>query len=85
MFRSVMQWKPFSFTGILLLLSFLNPQDMAGIQIDDVRCELVVIMKLEFINSQMDRLMLWLLECLSVFGIEPLQPRLIDILHDTLV
>ena len=65
----------------LLLLALLNPQDMAGIQIDDMRCKLVSVMKLEFVDRQVSRLLFWLLECFTVFGVEPLQPRFVDRFH----
>ena len=69
----------------MLLLALLNPQDMTSVQIDDVRCKLVSVMKLEFIDGQVSRLLLRLFERYTVFGVESLQPCLVDVLDDTLM
>ena len=48
-------------------------------------CKLMSVMKLEFVDSQMSGLLFRLLECLSIFGVKPLQPRLVNSLDDTLM
>ena len=58
---------------------------MAGIQIDDVRCKLMSVMKLEFVDGQMSGLLLRLPESFSVFGVEPQQPCFVNVLDDSLM
>ena len=69
----------------LLLFSFLNPEDVPPVQIDDMGCKLVPVMQLEFVYRQMTSLLLRLFEGFPVYGIEPLKPLFINTLDNRLM
>lgn len=75
----------------LLALSMADPQNMSRTAIDNVRCVLVVVMQLEFVNHDEICIRLRLSETQRVtflpfitFRIDPAEPLLIDVLYGVL-
>ena len=68
----------------LFCLSFGNPEDVAGLYIDDVGRVPMTVMELELINPEILCLAVWLDESLAVNGIFLLKPLLVDLLDGIL-
>lgn len=68
----------------LFLLAVGDPEDVPGLHVDDVGCVLPAVMELEFIYAEDPRGLLRLDESFPAYGVEFLQPLLVDVLDHIL-
>ena len=65
----------------LFLLAIGDPEDVSGLHVDDVGGVLPAVVELEFINAEDLRSLLRLDKFLAVYGVQLLQPLLVDGFH----